>query len=53
VGTRLYKNHQGLTKGKKGKKGRTKGQKAKKRPPDPNHRTRPELAVELIGQFAG
>ena len=53
VGIRLYKNHQGLTKGQKAKKGSTKRQKAKKRPPDPNHRTRPELAVELIGQFVG
>jgi hypothetical protein len=51
VGIRLYKNRQGLTKGKSGK-GSAKGKAAKKRPPDPNHRTRPELAVELIGQFA-
>src|ERR1700716_54235 len=49
VGMRLYKNRQGLT---KGKKGQTKGRNAKERPPDPNHRTRPELAVELIGRFA-
>src|SRR5262249_41924354 len=49
VGMRLYKNRQGLT---KGKKGRTKGRDAKERPPDPNHRTRPELAVELIDRFA-
>jgi hypothetical protein len=52
VGVRLYKNHQGLTKGQKAKKGSTRGQKAKKRPRDPNHRTRPELAVALIRQFA-
>jgi hypothetical protein len=51
VGIRLYKNHQGLTKGKKAKKGQAKGKAAKKRPPDPNHRTRPELALELIRQF--
>jgi hypothetical protein len=51
VGIRLYKNRQGLTKGKSGK-GSAKGKAAKKQPPDPNHRTRPELAVELIGQFA-
>jgi hypothetical protein len=36
---RLYRNHQGLTKGKKSK---AKAQK------DPNHRSRPQLAVELI-----
>jgi DDE superfamily endonuclease len=52
VAIRLYKNRQGLTKGKKGKKGATQGKKAEKRPPDPNHRTRPQLAVELIDQFA-
>jgi len=38
IGFRLYRNRQGLAKGRKGKK----------RKPDPNHRTRPELAVELI-----
>jgi hypothetical protein len=53
VGVRLYKNHQGLTKGKKAKKGSPQGKKAKKQPRDPNHRTRPELAVALIRQFAG
>ena len=37
---RLYRNRQGLT---KGKKGRGKGCK-----PNPDHRTRPELARELI-----
>ena len=45
---RLYRNRQGLTKGKKnpkGKKGRKKSPKPKH---DPNHRTRPELALELI-----
>ncbi len=42
VATRLYRNRQGLTKGKKGRA------KAKKPKADPNHRTRPELAVELI-----
>ena len=50
VGMRLYRNRQGLT---KGKKGQARGKKAKKRPLDPNHRTRPELAVELIARFAG
>lgn len=54
VGMRLYRNRQGLTKGKKGKAGRAKakGKKGKGYKADPNHRTRPELAVELIGQFA-
>jgi len=51
VGLRLYRNRQGLTKGRKGPKGRGKG--AKRKPPaDPGHRTRPELAVELIERFA-
>jgi len=39
---RLYRNRQGLTKGRKGKK----------RPPDPNHRTRPELFREMLGLLA-
>jgi DDE superfamily endonuclease len=43
---RLYRNRQGLTKGKKKK---TTTRKAK---PDPNHRTRPQLAVELISLVA-
>jgi hypothetical protein len=42
IAFRLYRNRQGLTKGRKGK------QQAKLRRRDPNHRTRPELAVELI-----
>jgi SRSO17 transposase len=42
VAARLYRNRQGLT---KGKKGRAKAAKAK---PKPDHKTRPELAVELI-----
>ncbi len=47
IAFRLYRNRQGLTKGKKKAKG-------KKQPPkrDPNHRTRPELAVELISLVA-
>jgi DDE superfamily endonuclease len=49
VGMRLYRNRQGKT---KGKKGQGRAPKGKKRPPDPNHRTRPELAVELIARFA-
>ena len=39
VAARLYRNRQGLTKRKKGQA------KAKKPKADPNHRTRPELAV--------
>ena len=42
IAFRLYRNRQGVTKGKKGK-----GAKAKAKKP-PGHRTRPELAVELI-----
>jgi hypothetical protein len=42
VAMRLYRNRQGLTKGKKSKA------KAAKAKPDPDHRTRPELALELI-----
>jgi len=42
IAFRLYKNHQGLTKGKKRRA------KAAKIKPAPDHRTRPELALELI-----
>ena len=42
AGRGSYRNRQGLTKGKKGQA------KAKKPKADPNHRTRPELAVALI-----
>jgi SRSO17 transposase len=42
IAMRLYRNRQGLTKGNKSK---TKSPKPKA---DPNHRTRPQLAVELI-----
>jgi len=45
VAVRLYRNRQGLTKGKK--KGAKKG-KAVRPKHDPNHRTRPELALELL-----
>jgi DDE superfamily endonuclease len=49
VAARLYRNRQGLTKGKKGHaKAKKPKAKAKKPKADPNHRTRPELAVELI-----
>jgi SRSO17 transposase len=46
IGFRLYRNRQGLTKGKKRKKVKT-------NKCDPNHRTRPELAVELISLVSG
>jgi hypothetical protein len=59
LGFRLYKNRQGLTKGKKKSKPRDKGKdgndarpKKSRRPADPNHRTRPELLVELLSLFA-
>ena len=42
VAFRLYRNRQGLTKGKKNQG------KSTKPKDDPNHRTRPELALELI-----
>jgi hypothetical protein len=49
IAFRLYKNRQGLT---TGKKGRAKGKKGRAKTAqtayDPNHRTRPELALELI-----
>lgn len=51
IAFRLYRNRQGLTKGKKKKKGaKAKAAKPKAAKPkhDPNHRTRPELALELI-----
>lgn len=47
IGFRLYRNRQGLTKGLKP------AEKAKRRKSDPNHRTRPQLAVELISLVAG
>jgi hypothetical protein len=49
VGLRLYRNRQGVTKGKKKAKGQ---RKRTERPADPSHRTRPELAVELLQWFA-
>jgi hypothetical protein len=45
IAFRLYRNRQGVTKGKK-----RKGKAQKKA--NPNHRTRPELAVELISLVA-
>jgi hypothetical protein len=47
IAFRLYRNRQGLTKGKKKAAGKKKQPKR-----DPNHRTRPELAVELISLVA-
>jgi hypothetical protein len=44
IAVRLYRNRQGLTKGKKGRK----DQKGKKADRPPGYRTRPELALELI-----
>jgi DDE superfamily endonuclease len=49
VGMRLYKNRQGRT---KGTRGQSRVKTGKRPPPNPNHRTRPELAVELIERFA-
>ncbi len=48
IGFRLYRNRQGLTKGKK----KAKGKKHPKPQRDPHHRTRPQLAVELISLAA-
>lgn len=46
IGFRLYRNRQGITKGKPRRKGEEKKKPKPRR--DPNHRTRPELLVELI-----
>jgi hypothetical protein len=56
IAARLYINRQGLTKGKKGK-GKSSQATAKtktkaKAKTDPHHRTRPELALELINLAA-
>jgi DDE superfamily endonuclease len=52
IAERLYKNLQGLTKGKKKRTSANSttpsGRKAKKAKPPADHRTRPQLAVELI-----
>ncbi len=53
IGFRLYRNRQGLTKGQKQRRKSAKAKKSSKRPHDPNHRTRPELAVELLTLVAG
>ena len=53
IAARLYINRQGLTKGKKSK-GKSSQAKTKiKAKADPDHRTRPELALELINLTAG
>jgi hypothetical protein len=46
IAMRLYRNRQGLTKGKRNQA------KAAKPQADPNHRTRPQLAIELISLAA-
>ena len=50
IAARLYINRQGTTKGKKGRGKAARAKKAKKAEAaaDPDHRTRPELALELI-----
>ena len=52
IAARLYINRQGLTKGKQSKgkssQAQTKAKAPTKAPVDPKHRTRPELALELI-----
>ena len=48
VAERLYRNRQGLTKGKK----KPADKKAKKTKPPADHRTRPQLAIELISLAA-
>src|SRR3954454_19979559 len=49
IAFRLYRNRQGLTKGKGGKpNGRKTRAKTAPTAHDPDHRTRPELALELI-----
>ena len=47
IAMRLYRNRQGLTKGKK-----SQGENRPSPKDDPNHRTRPELALELINLAA-
>ena len=52
IAMRLYRNRQGLTKGKKKSKRKTGRKKSSRSPLDANHRTRPELALELIALVA-
>lgn len=60
IAFRLYRNRQGLAKGKKASKASKNkankacaGKKRKWRPPTSDHRTRPELLVELLQLVAG
>jgi hypothetical protein len=48
VAARLYRNRQGLTKGKKSTGKSSQAKTKTKAKADPNHRSRPELALELI-----
>ena len=50
IAFRLYRNRQGLTKGQKKKQDKEKWPAKPKK--DPDHRTRPQLAVELISLVA-
>ena len=52
IAARLYINRQGLTKGKKGKGKSSPTRSRVKAKTDPDHRTRPELALELIESVA-
>jgi hypothetical protein len=52
IAARLYINRQGLTKGKKSKGKSAKAKAKAKAKSDPNHHTRPELALELIQRVA-
>jgi hypothetical protein len=53
IAFRLYKNRQGLTKGKNKSKATCGGQRRQAKPKaDPNHRTRPQLLVELLSLVA-
>ncbi len=53
IAFRLYRNRQGLTKGKKKANPSKKAKNSQKVQCNPNHRTRPQLAVELISLVAG
>jgi SRSO17 transposase len=48
IAFRLYRNRQGLTKGKRKTQTTKRPKKSSRAPHDPNHRTRPELALDLI-----
>jgi SRSO17 transposase len=53
IAMRLYRNRQGLTKGKKNQKATKGQQESTERKHGPEHRSRPELALELIKLVAG